>query len=90
MFNEIETRMLCAARPGTWTDIREMNCPPHIFQHVLENRARIMGFKAAPKVITDADRRAAAARTAALIAADTERANTEHERLLHYGRQLTF
>lgn len=80
MFSETETRTLCESRPGmiAITDDIRSRCPARIFQHILENRARRMGFKPAPKEITDADRRAAAARTGALIAED----KAQHDRFV--------
>jgi hypothetical protein len=54
-------------------DLRAIGCPDHIFQRLVERRAKTLGIAKSPDFITDEERRAQAARTAALIKADNER-----------------
>jgi len=74
-------------------DLRKLGLPESVFAWLLEKRhAQILLAEArvAGGLITDTVRRAQAARTASIIAADKEAADRETERLEFYGRQLTY
>jgi hypothetical protein len=55
------------------SDIRGMGCPDAIFQMFVERRAQKLGIRKSSELITDDERRAQSARTAALIQADNDR-----------------
>jgi len=88
MFSEIEIRKICESRPDmiALSSAVELRCPPRIYAHILENRARKLGIVHTldPVEMTDADRRAASARTAALVAADAEAEELKQEILRGY------
>jgi hypothetical protein len=41
-FTKAERRFLMSAR-GQWVDLEGMRCPPHILQHILEGRVKMLG-----------------------------------------------
>jgi hypothetical protein len=82
-FSPIELRGICEPKSrgdNGIKDLRTLGCPDWLFQKVIERRAKSFGLKPgfgprpASDEITDDQRRAASARTAALVDADKVRA----------------
>src|SRR5258707_883170 len=88
MFTDAEVRTLSEAR-GQWSSLETIRptCPPHLFQQILEFRAAKLGIK---HETSDADRRAKAAKVAALIAADEQAAADAHARVLREASRQNF
>src|SRR5258708_39848042 len=81
-FSPIELRGVCEYRPGFGhiEDLRSLGCPDHIFQRLVEKRAKALGIHTPAPALTDSQLRAKAARIGETL--DAERANAEVQKLL--------